>query len=614
MSKAKAGPKGNPNWRKGGPSPNPTGKAKATAPPDILRQDPRFDGWTNLLLGIGSAARDKRLTASFVADVLSDEQALELWRGDDLAARAVEVWPNEMLREGWELCTDDEDKDRTEAITKYAEDLGFDSALQTAMQYENAYGGGAILMGIQDGRTPDQPVNPKSVRSIDFLTVLEPRELQPLHYYTNPLAPKFGEVEVWQVVPVINGTASSGQFTPTTMLRIHESRLIIFGGIRVTRMQVGTRAGWGDSLLGRVYRILRDFNAALDAAGVLVTDFSQAVWKITGLADLVLNDNSDAVTTRLQAMDMARSILRAVVIDKDEDFERKTTNVTGLPDLIDRFATRLAAAVDMPLTLLMGQSPGGLNATGASDIRFFYDRVASKQQKKLLPVIKRFLRLVMAAVKYEPAVWSVDFNPLWQQTEKEIADARQVQATTDKTYIEAQVLTPEEVKRSRFAGDKFSFETQVDTDDAEIDTIDPEALAAAASLRTPAAATPTPTPTPSAPAPVAEVAKTAMTGVQVTSLIDVIKATANGEIDRQSGVEILMLAFQVDKEQAEKLLGSATFKPTPPPAPPGGGFGGKSAFGAPATPPPPPSGKPVKIPTARVVKTKGKKPATPAAP
>jgi len=564
-----------------------------------------LDGWTSLLTGVGVATRDKRSQTTFAADVLTDPDAMELWRGDDLAARAVELWPREMLREGWELCVQDEaHKDIAETVGQRCDELRFNERLREALEFCRAYGGGAVLLGINDGGAPNEPVNMKTVRSVDWLTTLEPRELVPLWYYSNPLGPKFGEPEVWQLNPSTSGPSREGK-VPVQGTRIHESRLIIFNGIKVTRMQVSTRAFWGDSQLSRVWRVLRDFNAALDAAGILVTDFAQAVWKIADLAALVNASNSEALRTRMLAMEMSRSVLKAVVIGADEEFERKSTPVTGLPELIDRFATRLCAAFDAPLTLIFGESPGGLNATGASDIRFFYDRVAAQQTTTLQPEIKRFISLLFAAARVEPKSWSIQFRPLWQESAKEQAESRKIQAESDQIYMMNQVLTPEEVRRSRYGGDEYSYETQIESEaatsplDAYIDPAlaDPAAMLPPGVVPPPA---PAPAPTTRNPGDITnpigsagpavggtEVQKLAMNGAQVSALVDVIARVAAGELSRESGAAILTVCFPVDDAQALLLLGPENFepvKPEPPPMPPGAGGG----FPPKATPEAPP--------------------------
>jgi hypothetical protein len=55
--------------------------------------------------------------------------------------------------------------------------------------------------------------------------------------------------------------------------------------------------------------------------------------------------------------------------------------------------------------------------------------------------------------------WSIAFNPLLEQTEAEKIANRSSQAQTDSVYLQAGVLVPEEVRKSRFGGASFSFET-----------------------------------------------------------------------------------------------------------------------------------------------------------
>lgn len=51
---------------------------------------------------------------------------------------------------------------------------------------------------------------------------------------------------------------------------------------------------------------------------------------------------------------------------------------------------------------------------------------------------------------------------LWQDTEKEKAELRKIQADIDAIYLSNQVLLPEEVALNRFGSGSFSSETTID--------------------------------------------------------------------------------------------------------------------------------------------------------
>jgi phage-related protein (TIGR01555 family) len=201
-----------------------------------------------------------------------------------------------------------------------------------------------------------------------------------------------------------------------------------------------------------------------------MTDFSQGILKIKDLAQSMAGNNKTGtknLTNRALALNMARSISRIMLIDADEEFSRDTVSLAGIAEMMEQFALRLAAAADMPVTLLMGQSPAGLNATGASDIRFFYDRVGAKQRKRLGPQLKRLIGLILKSEKgptkgKEPEKWNIKFRSLYQMTELEKAQLRKTVAETDQIYINAQVLTPEEVTASAYGGSEWSMERTID--------------------------------------------------------------------------------------------------------------------------------------------------------
>src|SRR6267378_6395984 len=89
-------------------------RTKAPKPPSLL-DEPKADGWANAATGIGVTGVDKRAGAMFSAPYLPELDAVEIWSGDDMAARIVETLPFEMTRAGWEICIAD-DKDTAEAL------------------------------------------------------------------------------------------------------------------------------------------------------------------------------------------------------------------------------------------------------------------------------------------------------------------------------------------------------------------------------------------------------------------------------------------------------------------------------------------------------------------
>jgi hypothetical protein len=128
-----------------------------------------------------------------------------------------------------------------------------------------------------------------------------------------------------------------------------------------------------------------------------------------------------------------------------------------------------AAAAQMPISKLFGQSATGLNATGEGDARNWYDAVAVYQaERRKRPAYEQILKLLFASKSgptrgIEPENWALKFPPLWQPTAKEQAETRKVVAETDQINYDMGLVTSEELRTSRFGGEEYSAETEIDS-------------------------------------------------------------------------------------------------------------------------------------------------------
>lgn len=525
----------------------------------------RMDAWANILAGFGTA-RDKRTAGAICVTELTDYDLRRMWRGDDMAARAIETVPNEMYREGYELLLGD--KVLAAKIAKEDKRLRIRAKFKQAKKYERAYGGAALWPIVNDG-VADYSKPLKKYDRIRHLRLLEPRELRPYRMDDDPSSETFGEPLIYEYWPAGRGGAKAAG------IRIHRSRLIIFPGKRVTNdpYEVTAQWGWGDSILVPMHDVLRDFGVGWSAAAALLVDFSQGVYSMEGLAELIAAGKDDLVLKRLLAMDLAKSTLKAIVIDKGDSYTRQQTPINGLPDTLDRMATRLAASARLPLTQLMGQSPKGLGNEGQSDIAFLYDQVASEQDDDL-PLLEQMYRMLFAQTAgptggKEPDGWDIRFCSLEQQSEKDIAETRKIVAETDHQLIEDGIASSEQIRRTRYAGGVYNGSAMIDLGKSEDDPAgvdEATAGAMAGDLRT----------TLGGPAAGAtKLSDTAMTGPQVGSWLEVLAAFNERQIGRKQAALMLRVAFRLSPADIDEAL-DEDFEPAPKPGllpagpPPGG--------------------------------------------
>jgi phage-related protein (TIGR01555 family) len=429
----------------------------------------RQDGWVNPASGHGTD-RDRRMSTDIEIRPVLDQEGLSLWRSDDILARIANALPFDAWRRGCEVKVADDGKELSDAMSQEMDRLAYTEKMRWTGAMERALGGAAIFP-IYDGDVGDfsEPLDldTASIRQITALHILEPRELVPVTWYADLTDPRFRYPETYRFVPI----SVLGMPTQATNIEIHESRLILFDGVRtVPHHTLGQRVGWGDSVYMVTRQVAADFGLAWGSAAHLLSEFARAVYGLEGLHDMLARkDGESKVRNRIAFMDELASTIRATVIDGKDKFERQQTPVSGLSDLLVQLSQRVAAAAEMPVTRLMGMSPAGLNATGESDIRTWYDSV-EVYRRRITPQARKLLRMMWLqgdgpSQGVEPERWSLDFPPLWQPTEKEVADARLVVAQADKIYaIDIGAVSPATIAKSRWGGDSYSPEMHVDED------------------------------------------------------------------------------------------------------------------------------------------------------
>lgn len=548
--------------------------SKKKAPAKAVESKPvRADNFQNLVTGLGNISRDKRMSGVPYTYALSTGDLTELMRGNDLAARAVETPADMMTREGFDVLIQD-DSELSEAIEHKLRDLCVQDKLHRALMYQGGFGGGLVVIGAMDGADLEQlaePLNENRIQDIAFLNVFSAAEVRVLEWYNNPYEARFGEPRVYQITPKVMYGGGSTALVRTTMFNVHESRTLRFCGPWVSQEQLQTAMvsiGWGDSVLVKMYGVLRDFGQTWEGAATLMQDFSQAVIGMKGLAEAMASDNEGLINRRMVSMDMSRSWIRALLLDADnESFERKSTPIAGMPEMMDRFCNRVAAAARMPVSLLMGQAPAGLNATGDSDIRWFYDEMKARQGKEILPQLTKLVRLLMLSKSMGGKLadnWSIKFRPLWQMSETQLADIRVKMSQADTAYLNAGVLSAEEVAESRFGGDAYSIEVQLDRDSRDLmESAQAGEVEGDEGPEGPddfPKAVPTDVVQPSTggsmPNGETKLQDTALNGAQITSALAIVQEVAAGRLPRDAAMGMLQSFFNMTETEAAQVMGS----------------------------------------------------------
>jgi phage-related protein (TIGR01555 family) len=515
-----------------------------------------LDGWSSIITGLGKIGKDKTEAITYTRDFFFPRELLDVvYSGDAIAARVVDILPHDMLRQGYEVTfrkkdntplDADEKKKMLDALQVWQKKISLHSHIQRHLKLARAYGGSILLLGVNDGLPLSEPLVPERVKSFDFVYPLDRFQVTPSSQLVDdPTSPHFGYPEYY-TINVEGGTTGNSPISLQGQV-IHCTRVFRTDGVVISDRERRRNDSWGISIIQRIWEPLKNFNVAMKGAGLLMQDFSLPVYKVGGLREIIAANKTDLILKKFQLIEQTKSMYNAIILEKElEDYERRTTQVTGLQELIDKFGVHLAAASGMPLTLLLGISPGGFG-TGQAEGDNWDDVVKAEQDAKLRPLLEKIYTLALKTTDFYrfDGVWDISFNPLQQMTELEIAELRNKQAQTDSIYLSAGVLSPDEIATSRFGGDAYSIETLLDneTRDEDMYAEEGENLSEGGT---------------GVIAPDGNIQQTALNGAQISSLKDIVIAVSLGDLPGESAIELILAGFpNLSREQVEAMVNPA---------------------------------------------------------
>lgn len=378
------------------------------------------DALTSLVGNLGIIGKDKAASVTYTLPLWTELDYDAMYRGAWLPKKIVNIPALDTFRKWRNWQADDA---QIEAIEAEEQRLGLQVKLVDAMIKARLYGGAAIYISTGETNTALE-LTPERVKKggIRFLNVMPKRLLSPGALIEDPESEWFGQPEYYTLA---SNAASD--------VKIHPSRLIIFKGEKVPDETLAAgNMGWGDSVLMSTLEAIKSMDST---AANIVSLIFEAKIDIVKIPDL-MNNLADPMTeqlllNRFALANVAKGNNGILLLDGEEEYESKSMNFSALPEVLQSMMVLAAGAADIPATRLMGQSPAGMNATGESDLRNYYDRIASGQTLIVDPAMRRFTEcLIRSALgSRDPNIHYV-WASLWQTTDKERADIGKVTADT----------------------------------------------------------------------------------------------------------------------------------------------------------------------------------------
>tara|TARA_B110000908_G_C10132279_1_gene392785 strand:- start:29 stop:673 length:645 start_codon:yes stop_codon:yes gene_type:complete len=125
------------------------------------------------------------------------------------------------------------------------------------------------------------------------------------------------------------------------------------------------------------------------AAAQMVQEANTDVISIEGLQNILATDQgTSAMLNRFTAWKQIKSVFGVSILDKNEEFDQKKIQLSGVKDLIWEYLKTVAASVGIPATRFLSASPDGMNATGESDLINYVEFLQGLQKDVFVPRLK----------------------------------------------------------------------------------------------------------------------------------------------------------------------------------------------------------------------------------
>lgn len=395
------------------------------SPPPFPRRGPWLDTLRNFVAGLMTGSDKMSYGRYGFRGAIPEVELENMYRANWLARKIVDAPAEDMTRQWITLETEDgEAREELEAAEK---EFSVIERVTDNLRWSRLYGGCALYPSIR-GHNPATPLRVEEIRAgtLQGFIVLDKCQITPVRtWLTNEIdlsRPDYWRPEFYNV----RGTST----------KIHQSRLLFSDGATLPLNLLRRQNYWCDSVLQSVYDEMQRGDSTAQGTASMFFEACVDILKINELRlQLGSEEGTETLIKRFEVAALMKSFNHMLLLDSEDDYSQKTNSFTGIPEVMRQFMERLSGASDIPATRLFGISPSGMNATGASDMRNYYDMLKAKQEQRLRPVLEYLYDILSMSTLGELIDdLVIEFNPLQQQDPKDVAQTELFRAQRDQIY------------------------------------------------------------------------------------------------------------------------------------------------------------------------------------
>ncbi len=387
------------------------------------------DSYQNFSLNIGMGTNNALSDSTYGFNPITRiPRLLEfIHRGSWIGGIAVDSVADDMVNGGIDIFSGI-DPNKIEHITQQFVELDIWNQLSDAIKWSRLYGGAIAFMMIE-GQDPSTPLRIETIGKGQFkgLAIFDRWQTEPsLTELVTDFGPYFGLPKYYKI--------NNDSFAMMN-LKVHYTRCFRFEGLKLPHWQRIQENLWGLSVLERLYDRLIAFDSATNGMAQTIHKSSLRIYKMFGLNEAMAagQEAEQIIYRKVEMMRRLQSSEGVTMLDANDDFIPHTVNVTsGIVEGLMQIGQQISGSLQIPLVRLFGQSPAGLNSTGESDLRTYYDNIKNQQKRHMQIPIQTIIQAICASdgIKLDLETFGFSFNPLWHMSESEKTDINEKDTNT----------------------------------------------------------------------------------------------------------------------------------------------------------------------------------------
>lgn len=402
------------------------------------------DAFSNPLFRLGYGSQSPLEATEYPLTRMTDNYALlnSLYRDNWVVQNVVGIIPDDMTKK-WFAPAGAVGPEHLKELERVQRVTALRERVNEGLRWGRLYGGAAGLIMIrgQEGML-GRPLELESIY---------PGTFQGLYI-----------LDRWQgVVPGMELVFEGGEPVPAyysitdargnTVAKVHHSRLVRFTGRDLPFLERVAELYWGESEVEALYNdVVKHDNVAANMAALTfrANVDTMEVQNLDQLFSVTSGEQQRRFWNVMQAQSVMKSNFGMQLVNRGDQIKNTQYTFTGLQEVYDSMCLDLSGASRIPVTKLFGRSPAGMNATGESDLRNYYDYVDTLREAKLRPILEKLLPvLAMSAWGAVPDGLDITFPPLWTPTAAEVAEIALKKAQAIRDTFQAGLFRADTAQR-----------------------------------------------------------------------------------------------------------------------------------------------------------------------